>query len=553
MKKLNILSAGLFTLIAFSSPSAQAEWKSESIQNVQVHYYLPKNANFMNFGTKKALMINLHGCSQKAEDLKKDGNWENAADEFNMIVALPKVPNGGVYSGCWDYYGADHTTMNRHNVHVLNVVKGMLSKVELNIDPTQVYVSGLSSGGGLSMVLGCLAPDVFAGIGLNAGPSTGTAATEISRPQTTFEKMMSTCRDLGKGKQEFFKTQLTSIIYGNNDFIVSTTFNTHNAEIMRTLYGAENKLTFDTKKLEGSQTDGTGAMWADAQGPRVSLIMNTGLGHNWPAGQGGNSGSFINKKSINYPHYLAEFFATNNRRSANIKLPALAIDPVIAKESRFHVSGAVRVPFTNVRALNVIVKDLKKNSIVDRFKATVSRDQRFLGFSKVLPDGEYDFSFELNAGPGMNRFFKRHSWLGEVQGTNAPQLVNTHYQSVRGCLKLKGQAVSSDGEPLKSVSIVVDENVNFSADIGEDTLWSFKTCDLTAGDHTANVFTETQIGQRSNAQQISFKTEKNLAVSTLQDHMEAKRLKWADYGGYYLKYGNSHFALYLGEDGIWRD
>lgn len=34
-------------------------------------------------------MINLHGCAQKAEDLKKDGNWEITADEYNMLVALP--------------------------------------------------------------------------------------------------------------------------------------------------------------------------------------------------------------------------------------------------------------------------------------------------------------------------------------------------------------------------------------------------------------------------------------------------------------------------------
>ncbi len=200
-----------FILLAFSclfsSSVVYADWKNETLQNVQVHYYVPKTTSFMQMSTKKALMINLHGCSQKAEDLKRDGNWENSADEFNMIVALPKVPDGGVYSGCWDYYGADHTESNRHNGAVLNLVKAMLAKIELNIDPAQVYVSGLSSGGGLAMVLGCLSPDVFAGMGLNAGPSTGTSANEISRPKTSYEKMLSTCKSLGgTTKAEHFKT-----------------------------------------------------------------------------------------------------------------------------------------------------------------------------------------------------------------------------------------------------------------------------------------------------------------------------------------------------------
>ncbi|MBY0413924.1 MAG: hypothetical protein K2Q18_07150, partial [Bdellovibrionales bacterium] len=66
--------------------NAHAEWKLETLSNVQVHYYLPKTPK----AGKRALMVNLHGCAQKAEDLKKDGNWDATADDYNMIVALPK-------------------------------------------------------------------------------------------------------------------------------------------------------------------------------------------------------------------------------------------------------------------------------------------------------------------------------------------------------------------------------------------------------------------------------------------------------------------------------
>jgi poly(3-hydroxybutyrate) depolymerase len=549
--KTGCLFALIFSFMLISP--VKAEWKQESLNNVQVHYYLPKVNGFLKLATKKALMINLHGCSQKAEDLKKDGNWENSADEFNMIVALPKVPNGGVIAGCWDYYGADHTETNRHNGAVLSVVKALLAKPELNIDPNQVYISGLSSGGGLSMVLGCLSPDVFAGMGLNAGPSTGTSSNEIGRPKTSYETMLNTCKKLASTKSDFFKTQLTSIIYGSNDFIVSPTFNTNNAEIMRTIYGANNKTSFDTKKLEGTNTDGSGTLWADERGPRVSLIMNTNLGHNWPAGQGGNGGSFINKKSINYPHYLAEFFSVNNRRSNLIVLPELMIEPVIAKNSQFHISGELRIPKTQVSSIKVIVSDKKTNKVVEQLNVTTNRDNRFLAFTKSLPDGEYEFSFEMNSAFGFKRFFKRQSWLGEVQGINAPQLVNTTYQSVKGCLLLKGQAVASDGGTLRGVTVQIDNNSTIITDIKSDSRWSYKACDLNEGEHTVLVYTEGSEGLRSNSQQYTFKIAGNLAVATLQEHMEAKRLNWADFGTWYLRYGNQHIALYLGEDGIWKD
>ena len=325
----------LLTLLFFINfESAFADWKLEVIDGIEVHYYLPKVQTQLTQKIGKAsLMINLHGCSQKPEDLKKDGNWDNTADDYNMIVALPKVPNGGVVAGCWDYYGADHTETNRHNVAIISVVRALLLKKELNIDPGQVYLSGLSSGGGQTMVLGCMMPEMFAGIGINAGPSTGTTSAEISFPRTSYAVMFETCKKLASVKTEFFKTQLTSIIYGKNDYIVNTAFNLHNAEIMKTLYSADKKSSFETKELEGTNTDGAGTLWSDERGPRVSLIMNTTLGHNWPAGQGGNSGNFINKKSINYPAYLAKFFYANNRRSDSVVIPEVIINPIEEKES----------------------------------------------------------------------------------------------------------------------------------------------------------------------------------------------------------------------------
>ena len=548
-----IMKNMLVLLSLLVSAPVFAEWKFETIEGVQVHYYLPKTTtSLVAKAQKRALMVNLHGCSQKAEDLKKDGNWENTADDYNMIVALPKVPNGGVIAGCWDYYGADHTMNNRHNAPLIKLVQALLTKTELNIDAAQVYLSGLSSGGGETMVLGCMVPEMFAGIGINAGPSTGTSSNEISRPKTSYESMLAACKKLGSGKEEFFKNQLTSIIYGNNDFIVNTAFNTNNAEIMRTIYGANNKSTFDTKKLAGTNTEGTGSLWSDDKGPRVSLIMNTNLGHNWPAGQGGNGGAFINKKSINYPDYLAKFFFTNNRRSQLVSLPEVMIDPIETKESKFIVSGTLTIPKEWVKTIDIQVKKKDTQEVVDTVKAVVGRDSRFSGFSKVLPDGEYYFDFHVINALGTKRTFKRSSWLGEVAGVNLPQIFNTRYQSVIGCFSIEGQAVSNGGDKVTSIHITIDGEDHYSVPV-ENTMWDFKTCNLAEGAHEAVVVAENESGLLSSAQQFSFTAGLNTATSTLQEHMEAKRLNWDEYGFWYLKYGYSRFTLVLGTDGIWRE
>ncbi|MCH3058246.1 hypothetical protein K3X06_14665, partial [Listeria monocytogenes] len=71
--------------------------------------------------------------------------------------------------------------------------------------------------------------------------------------------------------------------------------------------------TFSLAGLAGTNTQGSGTLYSDGTGPRVSVIQNTGLGHNWPAGAG-SGGTYISANSIDYPAYVTSFFFANNRR-----------------------------------------------------------------------------------------------------------------------------------------------------------------------------------------------------------------------------------------------
>jgi poly(3-hydroxybutyrate) depolymerase len=44
------------------------------------------------------------------------------------------------------------------------------------------------------MVMGCLAPDVFAGIGINAGPTVGTTSGQIGSVAVSQAQGTATCR-----------------------------------------------------------------------------------------------------------------------------------------------------------------------------------------------------------------------------------------------------------------------------------------------------------------------------------------------------------------------
>lgn len=312
VRTLALLSSLLLPAQAF------AEWGTEQLGGTTVELYTP--AALGRIGDGRPLLLMLHGCTQQAAVLKARGGFEPVADRHGMVVALPQVPGGGVLAGCWDYYGADHTRTNRHNGALLEMVEALLLDAALDIDPNQVYIAGLSSGAGQAAVLGCLAPDVFAGVGLNAGPTVGTAASETVIVSTTAAEAVAVCRALAGSDSSGFETQVASVIYGSEDYIVNTAYNTLNLEVLAELYGAAETAAFDVTSLEGHNPVGEGTLRSDLRGPRVSLIRVEGMGHAFPAGTGpGPEISFVASEGPSWPAYLAAFFEANNRRADGLR------------------------------------------------------------------------------------------------------------------------------------------------------------------------------------------------------------------------------------------
>lgn len=286
MKKIiNKPVLGLLTLllIAISTSSWSGSWNTESISGMTVYIYTPTTTPARN--NKRALMINLHGCAQTNSVLKNGGNWTTSADQYGMVIAIPGAPNGGVISGCWDYFGTGHTRNNKYNDNLIGLANTLKGRGSLNIDADQVYISGLSSGSSQAMVVGCLAPDIFSGLGLNAGPTIGTASSQIGSVATNVNTAKNRCNSFAGSNQSHFATQITSAVYGSSDFVVAQGYNQLNVDVMQAV---GNTMGWN-KKVNG-------------------------MGHEWPAG-GGPGGSYINNSLYNYPAALTNWLCVNNKRA----------------------------------------------------------------------------------------------------------------------------------------------------------------------------------------------------------------------------------------------
>jgi poly(3-hydroxybutyrate) depolymerase len=191
----------------------------ETIADNRTWLYTPNSpveGNSKILNGKRALVVTLHGCAQHATELKGFGNWEPTAEEYGVVVAIPDVDKGVIF-GCWDYDEARNRS--GHIQDILNLVENLKARQELQIDPQQVYITGLSSGAAFALELVCQAPHVFAGVGAVAGPSVGSDQQRAtgSTPSNNVSQATSKCTQLAGSKADFLNTQIASVAYGDLD------------------------------------------------------------------------------------------------------------------------------------------------------------------------------------------------------------------------------------------------------------------------------------------------------------------------------------------------
>lgn len=312
MKTIYTLFIILFSWSAFAAGqgASGATWKKAHSGSMDYLIYVPLG------GKPASLMVSLHGCTQKAEDLAELGNWEETAEERGMIVVLPQVPDGGVILGCWDYYGKDQNENNRDNAPLVALTEALLADGSLNIVKSEVYISGLSSGAAQAALVGCLRPDLFVGVGVNSGPAIGTDISDISAPRIAAEDVMQFCQQLAGAHSADLANQRVSILYDDHDPLVNPEHSALMSAALQKLYETKSENVLDMNSLKGPNLKGHGAVYRDALGrPRVSVIVNEGLGHAWASGKGsGSTQRYVNPNSVNYPAYLADFFSSGSSR-----------------------------------------------------------------------------------------------------------------------------------------------------------------------------------------------------------------------------------------------
>lgn len=309
--------------------SAQQTWGADTANGGSLtgYFYWPISPPAL--AGKRALVLVLHGCAQTASgdviNSASDGgfNWKTVADQYGAVILAPNA-TGNVYgSHCWDYA---NTTHNRsaagHDAVLLDLVNRFVSDAQYAIDPNQVYVAGLSSGGGETMVLGCLAPDIFAGVGINAGPPPGTTTLQIGAVPSgyTASTAGSKCTAMAGSNANKFATQIAGAIWGTSDYTVAQGYGPIDTAGIRLAYGG----SYTKGSAVALSGGGSNIPYADSNGKvRTHEITVTGMSHAWPAGSGGQNTNYVDSTKVDYPAFLMDFWFNHNLRVSSTPAPVM--------------------------------------------------------------------------------------------------------------------------------------------------------------------------------------------------------------------------------------
>ena len=124
------------------------------------------------------LVVLIHGCRQKAEEIAEGTRITALADDLGCLVLLPRQNPRANAWGCWNWF--DNASMRGWGETAIVAAQVRAVRRKYRIDRKRVFVAGLSAGGALAAALGVRRPELVAGVFVHSGVACGAAASALA-------------------------------------------------------------------------------------------------------------------------------------------------------------------------------------------------------------------------------------------------------------------------------------------------------------------------------------------------------------------------------------
>ena len=275
--------------------SSADEWpKEKTLQKQSEKHRLVEIAKFgSNPGSLKAwlflpsimapntpLVVALHGCTQTAEGYAVGSGWSELAERRGFAVLYPEQQRANNANVCFNWFEPGDIGRDKGEALSIRQMIGHLVESQ-GIDPSRIFVTGLSAGGAMANVMLSAYPDTFAGGAIIAGLPYGVASTVgeafermQGRNPPTDTKLQAVLKDASGHSGPW---PSVSIWHGSHD----QTVRPRNADQIAMQWSDVHKLAQPTRTeaINGH----TRKVWTDAKGREVVEAYSIqGMGHGVP-------------------------------------------------------------------------------------------------------------------------------------------------------------------------------------------------------------------------------------------------------------------------------
>lgn len=320
------------TITAFTVPADSAVSGS---RDRQVKVYVPDGLT-----AAAPMVMALHGCEQTNDDVLNDWGLKAAADRYRFILVAPFITSydGLRNTNCWGFWLDQHRHEGRGEPEDLRRI-GSSVEARWAVDANRRYITGLSSGGAMTVVAAVAHNEYWAAAASAAGEPYGEDSGSVSFSScpgsATFHATSRVASDMRAELDDAYPIPLM-VLSNNKDCVVLAQAGRNLRDAHLLVFG---DAAHDTPaEAQASQAacspfngsnygcvhtrytaDGTTATRSRVEtvlfdGPLATAnTADTDKGHYWIGGASGNEGKWAVKTGPSFPDIVWDFFSRHAR------------------------------------------------------------------------------------------------------------------------------------------------------------------------------------------------------------------------------------------------